>query len=187
MEAATMSTKTKLTLCVATVLGIASAAPTMAQYPTYPEAGSTIQRQAPTSAYGSDRFASAPGQSPRTTAVYFDPNPAPFKAYTYCASVQLRSSTSKRVLHGELRFPAFSATPSVSVQIISSISAVPMQVKTVQMVEIPGNAGLIETQIIVEAEPIFDGTASGFYFANLVVTGAPVIPPAKSDSAKLFH
>jgi hypothetical protein len=182
-----MSTKTKLMLCVATVLGTASAAPTMAEYPIHREAGSTIQRQVSTSAYGSDKFAPAPGQSPRMTAVYFDPNPAPFKAYTYCASVQLRPSTSKRVLHGELRFPAFSATPSVSVQIISSISAVPMQVKTLQMVEIPGNAGPIETQIIVEAEPIFDGTASGFYFANLVVTGVPVLPPAKSDSAKLLH
>jgi hypothetical protein len=54
-------------------------------------------------------------------------------------------------------------------------------------VEIPGLFGSVETQIIVEAEPIFDGTASGFYFANLVVTGVPVTPPTKSDSAQLLH
>jgi hypothetical protein len=87
--------------------------------------------------------------------------------------------------HGELNFPAFSATPIVSVQIISSISAVPMHVKSLKMVENPGPSGPIETQIIIEAEPIFDGAASGFYFANLVVTGVPVIPPTKSNSAKL--
>jgi hypothetical protein len=184
-DATTMSTKTKFVLSVATVLGTASAALAMAQYPTNRAAGATIQRQVPTGAYGSDGFASAPGQSPRMTAVYFEPNPAPFKAYTYCASVQLHPSTSRRVLQGEFRFPAFGATPSVSVQIISSISAVPMQVKTLKMVEIPGLSGPIETQIIVEAEPIFAGIASGFYFANLVVIGVPVTPPTKSDSAQL--
>lgn len=62
-----------------------------------------------------------------------------------------------------------------------------MQVKALKMVEIPGNIDQIETHITVEAEPIFDGTASGFYFANLVVTGVPLIPPEKSDSAKLLH
>jgi hypothetical protein len=186
-DATTMSAKTKFVLSVATVLGTASAALATAQYPTHREAGSTIQRQVPISAYGSDRFASAPGQNPGMIAVYFDPNPAPFKAYTYCASVQLRPSTSRRVLQGEFRFPVFSSTPSVSVQIISSISAVPMQVKALKMVEIPGLSGSVETQIIVEAEPIFDGTASGFYFANLVVTGVPVTPPTKSDSAQLLH
>jgi hypothetical protein len=90
-------------------------------------------------------------------------------------------------LLGEFSLPAFSAPPSVSVQIISSISAVPMQVKAVKMVEIPGDIGPTETHITVVAEPIFDGTASGFYFANLVVTGVPLTPPEKSDSAKLFH
>src|SRR6516225_3267191 len=173
----TMSAKTKFVLYVATVLGMASAALAMPQHPTHREAGSTVQRQVASSACGSEGFASAPDQSPRMTATYFDPSPAPFKAYTYSASVRLNPSTSKRIWHGELSFPAFSATPTVSVQIVSSISAVPMQVKSLKMVENPGPSGPVETQMIVEAEPIFDGTASGVYFANLVVTGVPVAPP----------
>jgi len=180
-----MLTRTKSALSIATVLCTASAALAMAQHPTHREAGSTIQRHEPISAYEGDRVAPDPERNRRTAAVYFDPNPAPFNAYVYCASVQLRPSASKRVLLGEFSFPAFSATPSVSVQIISSISAVPMQVKALKMVEIPGDIGPTETHITVAAEPIFDGTASGFYFANLVVTGVPLIPPGKSDSAKL--
>jgi hypothetical protein len=182
-----MFTRTKFALAIATVLSTAYAAPTVAQNPTHREAGLTIQRHEPISAYENDRVAPELGRNPRMAAVYFDPNPAPFNAFTYCASVQLHPSASKRVLLGEFSFPAFSATPSVSVQIISSISAVPMQVKALKMVEIPGNIDQIETHITVEAEPIFDGTASGFYFANLVVTGVPLIPPEKSDSAKLLH
>ncbi len=180
-----MSTKTKFVLSVAAALGTASAVPAIAQYPTHREVGSTIQRQVPTSIYGSDRFAPEPGQNPRMSAVYFDPNPAMFKAYTYCASVQLGPSTSKRVLQGEFRFPVFGATPSVSVQIISSISAAPMQVSALKIKEISGTSGTVETQIVVEAESIFDVPANGIYYANLVVTGAPVIPPTTSNSAQL--
>jgi hypothetical protein len=181
----TMFAETRFMLSVAIVLGTASAPLAMAQYPTHRGAGSTIRRTAPTNANGSDGF--APGQNMRVTAVYFDPNPALFKAYTYCASVQLGPSTSKRVLQGEFRFPVFSATPSVSVQIISSISAVPLQVKTLKMVEIPGISGPVETQIVVEAETIVDAPAGGFYYANLVLTGVPVNPPTKSDSARLLR
>jgi hypothetical protein len=130
--------------------------------------------------------AQSPGQS--MTAVYFDPNPAPFKAFTYCASVPLGPSTSKRVLQGEFRFPAFSATPNVSVQIISSIGAVPMQVRALKIEEILGISGPVETQIVVEAETIFDVPASGIYYANLVVIGVPVVPPIKgSSAAELSH
>jgi hypothetical protein len=182
-----MSSKTKFVLSVATVLGTASAALAMAQYPIHRESGSTIQRRVATSAHGSDSVALEPAQNPHMTAVYFDPNPALFNAYTYCASIQLGPSTSKRVLQGEFRFPVFSATPSVSVQIISSISAVPLQVKTIKMVEIPGISGPVETQIIVEAETIVDAPAGGFYYANLVVTGVPVNPPTKPDSARLLR
>ena len=116
-----MFTKTQIVLSAAIALGTASTAPAMTKLLTDGQAGPMVQRS--TSAYGSDRVAAAPGQITRMTAEYFVPNPAPFKAYTYCASVQLGPSTSKRVLHGEFRFPVFSATPSVSVQIISSISA----------------------------------------------------------------
>jgi hypothetical protein len=182
-----MFTKTKFVLCVAAALGTASAALATAQYPTHREAGSTIQRQVPISAYGGDRVAPEPDRNPRMTATYFDPNPAPFNAYTYCASVQLGPSSSKRVLQGEFRFPVFSATPNVSVQIIASISAVPVRVKALKMVEIPGLSGPVETQIIVEVEPIFDTPASGFYFANLVATGVPVIPPTISNSTQLLR
>ena len=111
-----MFTKTQIALAAAIVLGTASTAPAMTTLPTHGQAGPMVQ--GPTSAYGSDSVASASGQITRMTAVYFGPNPAPLKAYTYCASVQLGPSTSKRVLHGEFRFPVFSATPNVSVQII---------------------------------------------------------------------
>jgi hypothetical protein len=70
-----------------------------------------------------NRFSLTPDQSARIMATYFDPAPAPFNAYTYSASVRLHPSIfSKRIWHGELNFPAFSVTPTVSVQIISSIS-----------------------------------------------------------------
>jgi len=92
----TMCTNTKLALCVAAVLGSASAAQTAPQHSTVHQTGSTIQYQLPRSASGDDRFAPAPGQSTRANAVYFDPSPAPFNAFTYCASVLLTPSTSKR-------------------------------------------------------------------------------------------
>jgi hypothetical protein len=91
------------------------------------------------------------------------------------------------MLQGKFRFPVFSAPPSVSVQIISSIGAVPMQVKTLKMVEIPGDSGPVETQIVVEAETIVDAPPGGFYYANLVVTGVPLTPPTISESAQLLH
>jgi hypothetical protein len=119
--------------------------------------------------------------------VYYEPTPALFNAYTYCASVQLAASGSNHRLLGELRFPGFRAAPYVSVQIIASISAVPMQVSALQVSETVGPSGAVETKIVVETESIFDVPASGFYFANLVVTGVPVIPPVKSESARLSH
>jgi hypothetical protein len=101
--------------------------------------------------------------------------------------VQLAASNSNRKLQGEFRFPRFSAAPNISAQIIASISAVPMQVSAVQMSETVGTSGAVETKIVIEAETIFDIPASGFYFANLVVTGIPVIPPPKSESVGLSH
>ena len=116
-------------------------------------------------------------------AVYFEPAPGPFDAYTYSASVQLSASSANRTLQGEFRFPLFKAAPNVSVQIISSISAVPMRVSALRMSEIVGPSGPTETKIVVEAQPLFDVSASGFYFANLVVTGVPVTAPSASSSA----
>jgi RNA polymerase sigma factor (sigma-70 family) len=49
-----------------------------------------------------------------------------------------------------------------SPMIISSISAAPMQVKTVKMVKIPGTSTRSKHISPFEAEPIFEGTASGF-------------------------
>ena len=178
-----MSTKTKLALSVAAVLGAASTALLMAQYPTQ-AAASTIRGQAAAGAQINESIASEPGRHLRMPAVYSDPSPAPLKAYTYTASVRLSSTASNRILQGEFRFPVFSTTPSVSVQIISSISAVPMLVKTLKIAEIPGSHGPVETQIVVEAETIVDIPASGFYYANVVVTGVPVIPPAASTAAQ---
>jgi hypothetical protein len=48
-----------------------------------------------------------------------------------------------------------------------------------------GASGSVETKIVVEAETIFDVPASGSYYANLVVTGVPVIPREKSESTRL--
>jgi len=180
-----MFTRTKIVVSIAAVVGTVFSASAMAQASPSRQAGLGIQRQIPTSVEANGRFSFPADQSSRATATYFDPDPAPFKAYTYAASVRLRPSTSERIWRGELSFPAFNATPNVSVQIISSIGAVPIQFKSLKMVENPGPSGPIETQIIVEAEPIFDGVPSGSYFANLVVTGVPVELPAKSHSAKL--
>jgi hypothetical protein len=50
--------------------------------------------------------------------------------------------------------------------------------------EISGTSGTVETQIVVEAETIFDVPANGIYYANLAVTGVPVISPTTSNSAR---
>src|SRR5258705_1324194 len=173
-----MFTNAKLALCIAVVLGSVSAAQTAPQHSTARHTGSIIQYQLPRSASGEASFAPAPEQSV-AAAIYFDPNPAPFDAFTYCASVLLTPSTSKRVVQGEFRFPAFSATPNVSVQIISSIAGAPMQVHALKIQEVPEISGDTETQIAVEAETIFDVSPGGLYYANLVVTGVPVVPPTK--------
>src|ERR1700751_5992309 len=120
-----MFTNAKLVLCVAAVLGSTSAAQTAPQRPTIRQTESIAQHQVSRSVSGDDSFAPAPVT--RANAVYFDPSPAPFNAFTYCASVLLTPSTSKRVAQGEFRFAAFRAMPNVSVQIISSIGGAPMQ------------------------------------------------------------
>jgi hypothetical protein len=180
-----MSAKTRLAFSVAAVLGATSTVLSMAQYPTH-AAAPTIRRPAAAGAQINDSIISEPDRHPPTPAVYFEPSPAPLKAYTYSALVRLGSTASSRILQAEFRFPVFSNTPSVSVQIISSISAVPMLVKTLKIAEIPGSNGPVETQIVVEAETIVDIPAGGFYYANVVVTGVPAIPPA-SNSAQLIR
>jgi len=82
-------------------------------------------------------------------------------------------------LQGEFRFPVFSATPNFSVQIVSSIAGAPMQVHALKIQEVPGISGGTQTQILVEAETIFDVSPGGLYYANLVVSGVPVVPPTK--------
>jgi len=54
-----------------------------------------------------------------------------------------------------------------------------MQVHALKIQEVPGISGGTETQIVVEAETIFDASPGGLYYANLVVTGMPVVPPTK--------
>jgi hypothetical protein len=174
-----MFTNARLALCVAAVLGSTSAAHTAPQHPTIRQAESTAQHQLSRSASGDDSLATAPGQSTRANAVYFDPSPAPFNAFTYCASVLLTPSTSKRMVQGEFRFPAFRAMPNVSVQIISSIGGAPMQVHALKIQEVPEILVGTETQIVVEAQTLFDVSPGGLYYANLVVTGVPIVPPTK--------
>lgn len=103
-----MFTNTKSVLSVAIMLGTASVALAAPRYPTDRQAGAITRTQVPTSTYGSDSLPQAPGQITRMSAEYFNPNPATFKAFTYCASVPLGPSISKRVLQGEFRFPALS-------------------------------------------------------------------------------
>ena len=175
-----MFTATKFAFRLAVVLGIAI---------THATAKEPTNRQlAPTAPGGhaSVDIAQGPGQIVRAGAVYFEPNPTPFAAFTYSASVQLSPSTSGRVLQGEFRFPAFSGTPNVSVQIVSSFGAAPMQVTAVKIEEIAGISGASETQIIVEAQTIFDVPANGIYYANLGVIGVPLTPP-KEASSHLFR
>lgn len=179
--------KMKFVLSVLAVLGTASAALALTQSPDHRHSTSGFQSQDQMGVDGSDRVALESDVNPRTIVVYFDPAPAPFNAYTYSASAQLVASGSKRRLRGEFRFPVFRATPNVSVQIISSISAVPMRVNALKITETDGSSGAVETRIIVEAGPIFDVPASGVYFANLVVTGIPVSPSTGSKPAQLLR
>jgi hypothetical protein len=181
-----MFTKAKFLLSVVVLLGAACAAQAGAQDPTLRQARPTAQRQAAKGIDESRAFAQAPNQSAPIAAVYFDPNPAPFKAFTYGASVQLAPLTSKRSLKGELRFPLFSASPNVSVQIISSAAAAPMHVTALKIAEIAGASGAMETQIVVEAETIFNVPASGIFYANVVVTGVPVSPPPSARADQLY-
>jgi hypothetical protein len=61
-----------------------------------------------------------------------------------------------------------------------------MQVYALRIEEISGISGAVETQIVVEAETIFDVPANAIYYANFVVTGVTVIPPINGNSAKLL-
>ncbi|HEY4860087.1 MAG TPA: hypothetical protein VII14_09125 [Xanthobacteraceae bacterium] len=186
-DALNLSGKITCVISVAAVLATASASLAMAQHPALHEAVSSVQHHLPITANPSNAVAPEPGRGTRLRPAYYEPSPALFNAYTYCASVQLAASNSNHKLQGEFRFPRFSAAPNISAQIIASISAVPMQVSAVQMSETVGTSGAVETKIVIEAETIFDIPASGFYFANLVVTGIPVIPPPKSESVGLSH
>ena len=54
-----------------------------------------------------------------------------------------------------------------------------MQVHSLKIQEVPEISGGTETQIVVEAQTLFDVSPGGLYYANLVVTGVPVVPPTK--------
>jgi hypothetical protein len=180
----TASNRFKFALFALAALGTVSAGLALAQSPAQRQSEPRSPSQYQAIVYGGDRLAPDPDsdRDPHQSAVYSEPAAAPFNAYTYSASAQLVASGSKRTLQGQFRFPVFKSTPNVSVQIISSISAVPMWVRAVKISEIVGQSGAAETQIIVEAEPIFNVSAGGFYFANLLVTGVPVSPPTESHA-----
>jgi len=183
---ATLSARLKFVLSTLAVLGTASAALAMTQSSAHRHSTPAFRFQYQISVQSSDPAALDSDRNSHQSAVYFEPTPASFNAYTYCASAQLGATSSKRSLQAEFRFPAFSVTPNVSVQVISSISAVPMRVRAVRISEIRDPSEVRETRIIVEAEPIFDVPAGGFYFANLLVTGIPVSPPTVSKPSQLL-
>jgi len=54
-----------------------------------------------------------------------------------------------------------------------------MQVHSLKIQEIPEISVGTETQIVVEAQTLFDVSPCGLYYANVVVTGVPVVPPTK--------
>jgi hypothetical protein len=180
-----MFTAAKFALRLAVVLGIAMTRAT-ANEPAHRELAPTAPRELSSSGHASVGIAHGPGQITRAAPVYFEPRSTPFAAFTYSASVQLTSSSSARMLQGEFRFPLFSAAPNVSVQIVSSFGAAPMQVHAVKIGEIVGISGARETQIIVEAQTIFDVPANGVHHASLVVIGVPLTPP-KDASTQLFR
>src|SRR6266700_3453117 len=127
-----MLIRTRIVLSVAIILGTACAALAAGRHDTLRQGGpALIQRRASTGADESYSLVQPPDQSTRATAVYFDPNPTPFEAFIYCASVQLGLSASKKGLKGEFRFPVFSAAPNISVQIISSAAAPPTHVSAI--------------------------------------------------------
>ena len=99
--------KMKFVLSVLAVLGTASAALALTQPPDHRHSTSVLQSQDQMGDDGIDRVASGSDLSPGQTAMYFDPTPAPFNAYTYSASAQLVASGSQRRLRGEFRFPLF--------------------------------------------------------------------------------
>jgi len=145
------SGKLKFVLFVLVVLGTASAGLAMAQSPT--RGRPTLVSQPPDQliAYGSNPIPPDPDRNQHRSAVYFEPAPAPFNAYTYSASAQLVASGAKRSLRAEFRFPVFKTTPTVSVQIISSISAVPMRVRAVKISEMSGLAETLSSSPMVSA------------------------------------
>jgi hypothetical protein len=177
-----MSSSINCLLLIVSALGASDA---LAYSPVHSSPNATMRREMLINSRESNDGVSDTEHLLGTAAVYFDPSPAPLNAYTYSASVRLMPSASKAALQGEFRFPVFRTTPSVSVQIISSIGAVPLQVKTVKISEFAGRSGDMETQIIVQAEPLFNLAASGLYYANVVVMGAPVAPPTLNPSELL--
>jgi hypothetical protein len=92
-----MITRATILLSVAAVLETNSSAPAVAQDPAFQRARSTIQRQIAANVDANDRFLLAPDQT-SPLATYFDPTPAPSKAYTYAASVRLQGM-SRRMLN----------------------------------------------------------------------------------------
>ena len=180
-----MFTATKFALRLAVILGMAMTHAT-ANEPAYRQLPPTAPRELSSNGHAGIGIAHGPGQITRAAAVYSEAKSTPFTAFTYSASVQLTPSTSTRVVQGEFRFPLFSAAPNVSVQIVSSFGAAPMQVHAVKIEEIAGMSGASETQIIVEAQTIFDVPANGIYYANLVVIGVQV-PSSKGASTELFR
>src|SRR5258708_5188895 len=86
-----MFTNTKSVLYVVIMLGTTSVALAAPRYPTDRQAGAITRTQVPTSTYGSDSLPQAPGQITRMSAEHFNPNPATFNEFTYCARSVRRS------------------------------------------------------------------------------------------------
>ena len=66
-----------------------------------------------------------------------------------------------------------------------TLAATPMHVIALEIAEIAGISEEVETQIVVEAETIFDVPANGIFYANVVVTGVPVNPSPSAKAAQL--
>jgi hypothetical protein len=73
--------KVRLVLSVGAVLGAGSAALAMAQHPAH-DAAPSLQAHVPISADAGNRVAPEQGRSAQTRAVYFEPAPGPFDAYS---------------------------------------------------------------------------------------------------------
>ena len=111
---------------------------------------------------------------------YWGPNPVQYKGvhgpvtdtYTYCASEVLVPASGSTVLTGNFTFPEFKSIPRYSMQITTSVDAIPVQIYAVKISEVPVDANVSSTNFAIEATTGNGSIPAGIYHLNILVTGA---------------